>query len=85
MKLDPFTPWTQGLKDGSIYIQVNPCATYTASTKEKKHIIISVNADKVFDKIQHPFRRRQWQPTPGLSRGKSHGWRSLVGFSPWGC
>ena len=29
-------------------------------------------------------RRRQWQPTPVLLHGKSHGWRSLVGFSPWG-
>ena len=23
-------------------------------------------------------------PTPGLLPGKSHGWRSLVGCSPWG-
>ena len=30
-------------------------------------------------------RRRQWQPTPVLLPGKSHGWRSLVGCSPWGC
>ena len=28
--------------------------------------------------------RRQWQPTPALLPGKSHGWRSLVGCSPWG-
>ena len=27
-------------------------------------------------------RRRQWHPTPVLSPGKSHGWRSLVGCSP---
>ena len=27
--------------------------------------------------------RRQWQPTPILLPGKSHGWRSLVGCSPW--
>ena len=24
-----------------------------------------------------------WLPTPALSPGKSHGWRSLVGCSPW--
>ena len=30
------------------------------------------------------YRRRQWQPTPVLLPGKSHGWRSLVGCSPWG-
>ena len=29
-------------------------------------------------------QRRQWQPTPVLLPGKSHGWRSLVGCSPWG-
>ena len=28
--------------------------------------------------------RRQWQPTPVLLPGKSHGRRSLVGCSPWG-
>ena len=28
--------------------------------------------------------RRQWHPTPVLLPGKSHGWRSLVGLSPWG-
>ena len=28
--------------------------------------------------------RRQWPPTPVLLPGKSHGWRSLVGCSPWG-
>ena len=28
--------------------------------------------------------RRQWQPTPVLLSGKSHGWRSLVSCSPWG-
>ena len=30
------------------------------------------------------FRRRQWHPTPVLLPGKSHGRRSLVGWSPWG-
>ena len=29
--------------------------------------------------------RRKWQPTPVLLPGESHGWRSLVGYSPWGC
>ena len=27
---------------------------------------------------------RQWHPTPVLLPGKSHGWRRLVGCSPWG-
>ena len=28
--------------------------------------------------------RRKWQPSPVLLPGKSHGWRSVVGYSPWG-
>ena len=28
--------------------------------------------------------RRKWQPTPGFLPGKSHGQRSLVGYSPRG-
>ena len=31
------------------------------------------------------FQRRQWHPTPVLLPGLSHGRRSLVGCSPWGC
>ena len=28
--------------------------------------------------------RRKWQPTPLFLPGKSHEWRSLAGYSPWG-
>ena len=28
--------------------------------------------------------RRKWRPTPVFLPGKSHGQRSLVGYSPWG-
>ena len=28
--------------------------------------------------------RRKWQPTPVFLPGKSQGWRSLAGYSPWG-
>ena len=35
-------------------------------------------------KTRDLFQRRQWQPTPVLLSGKSHGRRSLVGCSPWG-
>ena len=28
---------------------------------------------------------RKWQPSPVFLPGKSHGWRSLAGYSPWGC
>ena len=29
--------------------------------------------------------RKKWQPSPVFLPGKSHGQRSLVGYSPWGC
>ena len=29
--------------------------------------------------------RRKWQPTPVVLPGESQGWRSQVGWSPWGC
>ena len=29
--------------------------------------------------------RRAWQPTPGFLPGKSHGQRSLMGYSPYDC
>ena len=34
----------------------------------------------LFNSYQTVARRRQWHPTPVLLPGKSHGWRSLVGF-----
>ena len=32
---------------------------------------------------QNPWRRK-WQLTPGFLPGKSHGQKSLAGYSPWG-
>ena len=33
--------------------------------------------------MRNPWRKK-WQPTPVFLPGKSHGWRSLVGYCPWG-
>ena len=45
-----------------------------------------VYCEIVFSMILFPAsHHRQWHPTPVLLPGKSHGWRSLVGCSPWGC
>ena len=35
-------------------------------------------------RIKEVYWRKKWQPTPVLLPGKFHGWRSLVGYSPWG-
>ena len=34
--------------------------------------------------VQKILRRRKRQPTPAFLPGKSHGQRSLLGYSPWG-
>ena len=60
--------------------------TWVQSQVGKFRILCSVTK-KEKRKILQPegLRRRQWQPTPVLLPGKSHGRRSLVGCSPWGC
>ena len=56
---------------------------------EWEKIIANEAADKgLISKIykqplQLNARRRQWHPTPVLMPGKSHGRRSVVGYSPW--
>ena len=45
---------------------------------------LNMNEPKIYI-IEGVFRRRRWHPTPVLLPGKSHGRRSLVGCSPWGC
>ena len=57
----------------SLHIPINP--TLTSSSKG--------NSLKELSRALNKIRRRQWQPTPVLLPGKSHGWRSLVGCSPW--
>ena len=39
---------------------------------------------QIFLKLLALQGRRQWHPTLVLLPGKFHGWRSLVGWSPWG-
>ena len=38
-----------------------------------------------YDQPSSILRKRHWHPTPVLLPGESHGCRSLVGCSPWGC
>ena len=45
---------------------------------------ITDSMDMSLSKLWVSVQRRQWQPTPVLLPRKSHGWRSLVGCSPWG-
>ena len=49
------TKWafSQGCKDSSI--SSNQSNNHINKLKDKNHMIISIDAEKVFDKIQHPF------------------------------
>ena len=82
-----FIPGMQGFFTICISINV---MHHINNLQNKSHMTISIDAENTFDKIYHPFMikidtwRRQWQPTPILLPGKSHGWRSLVGCCPRG-
>ena len=52
-------------------------ATSLFSQKKKKMVM-------QFLSFNSPPEEIAWHPTPVLLPGKSHGWRSLVGCSPWG-
>ena len=44
---------------------------------------LPANVGDARDTVFIPWRRK-WQPTPVFLPGKFHGYRSLVGYSPWG-
>ena len=59
---------------------------YVWNTTTSLHFTASmlVQPQHLFCLLLSPLRRRQWNPTPALLPGNSHGQRSLVGCSPWG-
>ena len=68
------SPWRENAIKGMFKCTLLPWPLPKLIQKRKK-IVLS-------DPVRQ--RRRQWQPTPVLLPGKSHGWRSLIGCSPWG-
>ena len=50
----------------------------------KKEILEKKNFKKSKAPLPTPLWRRKWQYTPALLPGKSHGRRSLIGYSLWG-
>ena len=58
---------------------------YLEESRIEKDTCTPIFIAAVFTIIRTVKWRRQWHPTPGLLPGRSHGQRSLVGFSPWGC
>ena len=45
--------------------------------------IIHTNLKYIINNIYKILWRRLWHPTPVLLLGKFHGWKSLLGCSPW--
>ena len=70
---DSVTPWT-------VAYQVPPSMEFSRQNYWSGLLFLS--AIEYYSAIK---RRRQWHPTPVLLPGKSHGWRRLIGCSPWGC
>ena len=54
------------------------------SIYKETHVLKEFCALGMFEFPSMVSWRRQWHPTPELLPGKSHGWRSLGGCSPWG-
>ena len=71
-----------------------PTAPYPRARMSILYICISIPALEIgpsvptiqflFVPTNTYYQRRQRHPTPVRLPGKSHGWRSLVGCSPWG-
>ena len=56
------------------------------SSKDRENLTTTNHTNRIdlYGILMASWRRR-WHPTPVLLPGKSHGRRSLVGYSPWGC
>ena len=54
---------------------------------ERHALFFSDSASKEFCNVGDPgsILGQEWQPTPVFLPGESHGQRSLVGHSLWGC
>ena len=58
-------------------------AGFESSASSQRPIFLSCCSSNL-KTVSKSVSPRQWHPTPVLLPGKSHGWRSLVGCSPWG-
>ena len=75
----------KGEKEGYTHLNAE---FHRIARREKKAFLSDqckeIEENNRMGKTRDLFWRRQWQPTPVLLPGKSHGRRSLVGCSPWG-
>ena len=62
----------------------HPCMTTGKTIALTRRTFFGKVVSLLFNMLSRLVWRRQWHPTPVLLPGKSHGWRSLEGCSPWG-
>ena len=78
----------ENAKSNIQYVQIILLRLLNFSCKLRHDRNMGYRGGKAWDlELERPrieSQRRQWHPTPVLLPGKSHGWRSLVGCSPWG-
>ena len=53
-------------------------------SNDGEHLFIASLAIYISPWVKRIPWRRKWQPTPVFLPGKSHGWKSLAGYSSWG-
>ena len=60
------------------------CCRKVEDTQKDARKVAKVNS---FPFLPLPLKKESWkrQPTPVFLPGKSHGQRSLAGYSPWDC
>ena len=89
--LADYSPWGHKASDTTKHTYMCLCVCVFMCIHTHKHSLLLWVIWGCY-KCHHPLllnivlhRTRQWQPIPVLLPGKSHGQRSLVGCSPWGC
>ena len=79
-----------GLKMSQVVFIDNPLATIQSLCQglcrwlSGKESVCQCRKCRFYPWVGKIPQRNKWQPTPVFLPGKSHGQRSLVGYSPWG-
>ena len=63
-------------------VQQSESVTHISRTSLGAQMVKNLSAMQ--DTEVQSLGQREWQPTPAFLPGKSHGQRSLVGYSSWG-
>ena len=78
--------WTTGINQ-EVWSPKRTLMRFTLLVEVSKKMHRKNNPHTTFSRLGDPYeqqRRRQWHPTPVLLPGKSHGWRSPVGYTVHG-